>query len=218
FPPWDICDDLFAQQCEDWEFEGEPVPWPDPAPGWLDPSDELSFARLQRSYAAVVEALDEKIGQWIDLLSQQLWWPETALIFTAGRGLNLGEHGLICDFRPWLHEELVHLPLIIRLPLEAQAGRRICAITQTVDIPATILDMFGIDKPHDWHGASLLPLCHGGPPIRNYACMGLQIADATEYALRTSEAGIILPHKVPTQDPPRQPMLFVKPDDRFEVN
>src|SRR5262249_51586736 len=87
FPPWDIRDDLFAQQCEDWEFEGEPVPWPDPAPGWLDPSDELSFARLQRSYAAVVEALDEKIGQWIDLLSQQLWWPETALIFTAGRGL-----------------------------------------------------------------------------------------------------------------------------------
>ncbi|HEV3144867.1 MAG TPA: sulfatase-like hydrolase/transferase, partial [Gemmataceae bacterium] len=217
-PPWNVSEDRFARQCEDWEFEEEPQSWPDPSPGWLDPADEWSFARLQRTYAAMVETLDEKIGQWLEWFSQQPWWPETVLIFTAGRGQNLGEHGLIGDFRPWLHEELIHLPLMIRLPHDEQAGRRVFALTQTVDIPATILDCFGIAKPEEWHGSSLLPLCRGGAPVRSFACTGLRIGEATEFALRMPDAGIIVPYKVPPEDPPRNPMLFIKPDDRWEVN
>jgi hypothetical protein len=217
-PPWIVSPEHFARQCEDWEFEDDPEPWPDPAPGWLDPTDDVAFARLQRTYAAVVEGLDENIGQLLDALSQQPWWPEAMLIFTAGRGQNLGEHGLIGDFRPWLHEELVHVPLMIRLPHDAEAGRRLFALTQTVDIPATILDCFGIAKPEDWNGSSLLPLCRGGLAIRKFACMGLQIGGASEYALRTTDAAVILPHKTLPEDPPRGPMLFIKPDDRWEVN
>ncbi|HLW64277.1 MAG TPA: sulfatase/phosphatase domain-containing protein, partial [Gemmataceae bacterium] len=120
--------------------------------------------------------------------------------------------------RPWLHEELVHLPLTIRLPNDAEAGRRVVALTQTVDIPATILDCFGIAKPEEWQGSSLLPLCRGGTAIRNHACMGLPIGGASEYALRTSDAAVILPHQLSPEDPPRAPMFFIKPDDRWEVN
>ena len=218
FPPWDVGEDFFAKQCEDWQLEEVLEPWPNPTSSWFDPNDEITFARLQRTCAAVVESLDEKIGQWLDVLSQQPWWPEAMLVFTAGRGQNLGEHGLVGDFRPWLHEELVHLPLMIRLPHDAEAGRRVFALTQTVDIPATILDFFGVVKPEDWHGSSLLPLCRGGAAIRTFACMGLRIGDASEYALRTADAGIILPHKVSPEDRPRGPMLFIKPDDRWEVN
>jgi arylsulfatase A-like enzyme len=218
FPPWDVPPDHFARQCEDWEFEDAPEPWPDPAPGWLDPADDVAFARLQRTYVAVVEGLDEKIGQWLDVLSQQPWWSEAMLIFTAGRGQNLGEHGLLGDYRPWLHEELVHLPLMIRLPNDAEAGRRVFALTQTVDFPVTILDCFGIAKPDDWHGSSLLPLCRGDSSIRNYACMGLRIDGASEYAFRTIDATVILPRNVPSDEPPRAPMFFIKPDDRWEVN
>ncbi|HLW66223.1 MAG TPA: hypothetical protein VKS79_13000, partial [Gemmataceae bacterium] len=89
FPPWEVSPDRFAKQCEDWEFEEEPPPWPDPEPGWLNPADDISFARLQRTYAAVVEDLDEKLGEWFDLLAQQAWWREAVFIFTAARGQNL---------------------------------------------------------------------------------------------------------------------------------
>jgi hypothetical protein len=217
-PPWDAPPERFAKQCEDWELEVEPQAWLDPAPGWLDRADDVSFARLQRTYAAVVEVLDETIGEWLDLLSQQSWWAQAMLIFTAGHGQNLGEHGLIGEFRPWLHEELVHVPLMIRLPNDAEAGRRVLVLTQTVDIPATILDCFDIARPEEWHGSSLLRLCRGGPAIRNFACMGLQIGGASECAMRTADAAVILPQKLLPEDPPRGPMFFIKPDDRWEVN
>jgi hypothetical protein len=217
-PPWEVVDDVFAELCEDWEWEEKPEPWSDPLPGWLDPADDREFARLQRSYAAVVQSLDGEIGSWLQELKGHAWWPETLLVFTTGYGQNLGEHGLIGDFRPWLHEELIHLPLVLRLPNDAQAGRRVFGLTQAVDVAATILDIFGIARPEEWHGSSLLPLCRGEPAIRSFACMGLKIGQSLEYALRTEDAAIILPQQDCPDLPLRAPMFFVKPDDRWEVN
>ncbi len=41
---------------------------------------------------------------------------DTLLIFTSDQGEPLGEHGFVRRFRPWLYEELIHTPLIIRMP------------------------------------------------------------------------------------------------------
>src|SRR5262249_54454632 len=134
------------------------------------------------------------------------------------RGQNLGEHGLIGDFRPWLHEEVVHLPLFLRLPGGEEAGRRVAHLTQTVDIAATILDACGIEKPADWPGHSLLPMCRSGGPVRSYVCMGNEYSEAAEYVLQTADVKIIVPQRILPGDPLRTPMFFVKPDDRWEVN
>jgi arylsulfatase A-like enzyme len=212
-PPWDPPAEMLAERFEDWDFDDEPQPWPDPPAGWIDPADEVAFARLQRTYAAAVCQFDQELGDRLDGLDEN-----DLLILTATRGQNLGEHGLIGDVRPWLHEELVHLPLIVRLPGKEQAGRRISNLTQTVDLAPTILGALGLARPGDWHGHSLLPMCRGGGPVRSYACMGLQIGDAVEYALQTAAEKVVLPAATPAGDPPRGPMYFVKPDDRWEVN
>ena len=213
FPPWNPPAEMLAEQFEDWDFDEDPEPWPDPPPGRIDPTDDQSFVRLQRTYAAAVRHFDQELGEHLNGVDAG-----DLLILTASRGQNLGEHGLVGDFRPWLHEELVHLPLIVRLPEKAQAGRRVSHLTQTVDVPATILDALGIAKPEDWHGHSVLPMCNGGGPVRSFVCMGLQIGEAIEYALQTPDEKVILPVAVPASDPPRGPMYFVKPDDRWEVN
>jgi len=65
----------------------------------------------------------------------------------------------------------------------------------------------------------LLPLVRGEiESIRPFACTALQVGESIEYALRTPEWAFLLPVKPGVDDADRSPQLFVKPDDRCEVN
>jgi len=206
-PPWNPPVELLAEQFEDWEFEEEPEPWLDPTPGFLDPTDDQALSQLQRTYSAVVRDFDAQVGEFLATV------PEDALlILTARRGQNLGEHGLIGDHRPWLHGELTHLPLIVRLPGETEAGRRVAHLTRSADVAATILAVLG--QPHDGPGKSLLPFCYGGPALRPYVATINHGEGIAEFALQSTREKVILPRG----DPARNPMYFIKPDDRWEVN
>jgi hypothetical protein len=46
----------------------------------------------------------------------------------------------------------------------------------------------------------------------------LQSGEVIEWALRTPEWGFLLPVQPAADHPPRLPQLYVKPDDRWEVN
>ena len=66
-------------------------------------------------------------------------WTTPWSIFTSDQGEPLGEHGFVRRFRPWLYEELIHTPLIIRMPGGKFGGSRHQALVQTVDLLPTIL-------------------------------------------------------------------------------
>lgn len=196
--------------------------------GPIDPHDDSLYLSLQASYAAAVSYVDAGIGQLLQALGGLEGGEEILLIITTDTGQNLGEHGLVGAYRPWLHDELIHLPLVLRLPGAAEAGRRVAALTQAVDLAPTLADWFKTALP-DAHGHSLLPLVRGEvESIRPYACVGLQIGEAVEYALRTPEWAFLLPLPSPTSSAPKEgegeagieraPQLYVKPDDRWEVN
>ena len=68
---------------------------------------------------------------------------DTLIIFTSDQGEPLGEHGFVRRFRPWLYEELIHTPLIIRMPGGRHGGIRHQAIVQTVDLLPTIASALG---------------------------------------------------------------------------
>lgn len=228
-PPWDVPDEFVARYfdkppTEDEEEEEEEAgldedytlaPLPDPMPALLDPDDDETPMRVQRSFAAAVTYLDSGL----ELLLEELQDDDLYWIVTSDRGQPLGEHGAIGDVRPWPHEELVHLPLILRSSDASHAGRRISALTQPVDLFATLLDLFGVAIPVN-HGHSLLPLLRGETEqIRTYACSGHQIGDEIEWALRTSDWAFLLPMTpYPEDRAPRRPQLYLKPDDRWEVN
>ena len=140
------------------------------------------------------------------------------LVVTTDRGFPLGEHGLTGDYRPWLHEELVHIPLIIHMPKGTSAGTRIRALTQPVDLMPTLLDAFGCNVLQV-DGSSLLPLIRGDQErIREFACSGLRIGNALEWSLRTHDWAFLTPIFPEENDPPRDRQLYVKPDDRRESN
>jgi arylsulfatase A-like enzyme len=203
---------------EELEAKGPLRPWTGPLPENLDPEDTTTFRRLQGSFAGVVTFLDEGLGLLRDELAARQLLDDVALVVTSGYGLALGEHGVAAAAVPWLHEERTHLPLLIRLPKAAEAGRRVFAMTQSVDLPPTLLALFGLPGPMV-HGGNLLPLCRGeAEAVRAYACSGLRTGESIEWALRTPQWAFLLPIFQGVEDAPRPAQLYVKPDDRWEVN
>jgi arylsulfatase A-like enzyme len=230
-PPWDVpaddleryCREEAAEDEEDGEEEEEPEPevlqpLPDPVPGPLDPADDATFLRLQRTFAGVVSHVDAGLGSLFDSLREEHLLDDLLVVVTSDHGLPLGEHGVVGPCRPWLHDEQIHLPLLVRLPRGAEAGRRVSALTQPVDLLPTLLDAFGLPPP-PVHGRSLMPLLRGEPAgVRAYACAGLRLGAGAEWALRSPDWSFLLPVAQAPEAPPRPPQLYVKPEDRWEVN
>jgi arylsulfatase A-like enzyme len=189
------------------------TPWFDPPTGLFDSSDPDAWEWLHSSFAAVVTSLDAELGLLFEQLRARGLDQSAAWLLTSDFGYPLGEHGQIGPHRPWLHEELVHVPLMLRLPGAAEACRRVAGFTQPSDIAPTLLDLFGL-KP----AASLLPLAHGeGESHRQHAVTALELNGAAELAIRTEDWAYLLPVRVPEGET-REPLLFGKPDDRWEVS
>jgi arylsulfatase A-like enzyme len=220
-PPWDVPEQyLHPYFPEEQDEDGEaPRPWLDPDWGPISVNDDIDLERLQNTYAAAVSHVDAHLGLLREELKERGLTEELLLCITAQCGLALGEHGVMGDCRPWLHEEVIHVPLIVRLPAGAQAGRRVSALTQPVDLLPTFLEAFGQPVPAAVHGHNLWPLLRGqAEQVRAYACAGRRMEAATEYALHTPEWGFLLPEGTTVELPPRGLQLYVKPDDRWEVN
>jgi arylsulfatase A-like enzyme len=191
------------------------VPWRDPPAGPFDAGDAAAREWLATSFGALVTGLDAELGQLFDLLRERELDQSAGWIVTSDFGYPLGEHGQVGLHRPWLHEELVHLPLILRLPGSEQAGRRVFGFTQPPDLAPTVLDLFGLGAGT---GPSLLALARGEvSSIRESAVTALELGDAAERSIRTDEWAFLLPVRVPEGES-RAPQLFQKPDDHWEVN
>ncbi|HYT90162.1 MAG TPA: sulfatase-like hydrolase/transferase, partial [Gemmataceae bacterium] len=219
-PPWHVAPRFVRRYfTEEEEADEEPLtPLTKPPIGPIDVDDFTLTDRLQSTYAAAVTQLDDEMGAIVEELERRALLDEVLVVFLSDLGLPLGEHGIVGHSHPWPHDELIHLPLIVRLPRAAEAGRRIAALTQPVDLMPTLLEWFGLPALPG-HGQNLLPLMHGEiEQVRPYAVSLVAIGEAEEWALRTPEWGLVLPVQVPPEDAARGPQLYVKPDDRWEVN
>jgi arylsulfatase A-like enzyme len=219
-PPWSVPREFVAPYFPEDTEDGPDglTPWRDPPCGPIGPTDTQALERLQSTYAAAVTRWDRELGVHLEMLRRRDLYQDLLLILTSNEGLALGEHGSVGPSGPSLHEELIHLPLVVRLPGGAEAGRRITALTQPVDLFPTLLEIYDLPCP-EVHGHSLLPLVRGeADSVRAYACAGLAAGGAVTFALRTPEWGLVLPVESGRGDPPRRPQLYVKPDDRWEVN
>ncbi|MFZ5481833.1 MAG: sulfatase [Myxococcota bacterium] len=120
-------------------------------------------------YRAGLRAADVAFGALADALGTAGRYGDAVIVVVADRGTELGDHG------GWgaantLYDEMVHVPLMVRLPRAARAGTRVPWQVRQVDVAPTIVDLVGLAADPGWEGASLLDddfddaLAAAGPP------------------------------------------------------
>ncbi len=130
--------------------EAEPV---------LDLTEE-DFAFYEALYDEKIQDADARLQAFLGVLTDLDLMDRTIIVITADHGEEFGEHGYL-DHGPTLYDELIHVPLVIRVP--GVPGRRIARQVRTVDIFPTVYDLLGYDVPMTQHGVSLVPLMNGEP-------------------------------------------------------
>lgn len=171
----------------------------------LNAPTDGDFAERQDAYAAAIVKLDSRLEKLETDLAER-GWGDAVIFVTACRGCPLGEHDVIGLPGP-LHEEFIHLPLMMAWPDGQHSGRRTSALTQPMDLMPTLFELFGVDGDAVITGRSLLPLVRSPLAIvRPHAL----IADSAAIGVRTPDW-----YFLQSNDSAR---LFVKPDDRWEMH
>lgn len=136
--------------------------------------DELpeECEELRANYYAVVALCDFLLGELLDYFDRHDLWKDTALVLTTDHGFLLGEHDFWAKNRMNLYEEVAHIPLFVAHPTAGEPGGRRAALTQTIDLAPTFLDLFGAPIPVEMEGRSILPVLQGDQQLRAAALFG----------------------------------------------
>ncbi|MBN1458334.1 MAG: sulfatase [Armatimonadetes bacterium] len=157
----------------------------------------------------VQTALRPPLPEWINLYDGNLRFADWAVgelerhlrnagvfdrsifIVTADHGEAFGEHGYIWHERG-VYDELLHIPLLIRLPGGAP-GRRYEALTQSIDLLPTLCDLLEMPYPATGiDGISLLPLLAGLEDHTRAHVIARSDGSPPCYLFRTREWALIL--------------------------
>ncbi len=128
--------------------------------------DEARLRRVIAYYHASISLVDEQVGKIIQALEDRAVLQDTLIVFSSDHGEFLGHHGLLLkstDAYPMLYDDLIHVPLIIRMP-GVPGGRVVEELVETMDICPTVLDWAGLHAHLGIQGQSLLPAVMGGKP------------------------------------------------------
>lgn len=121
-------------------------------------SEEKSYQEALRKYHQLIYGVDYAIGMVLDELEKLGIADNTVVIFSSDNGYFNGSHGLGSKVLPY--EEGARVPLIILDPRHKKSRkmRETQTLSGNVDIPATILDLAGLEVPSVYDGKSLLPV------------------------------------------------------------
>jgi arylsulfatase A-like enzyme len=215
------------------DYEGQEIidPVAGKIEGYMTPREVEHTKAL---YAGEISFVDSWVGILLDRIRDLGIMDNTLLMLTTDHGEPFGEHGYIRKAEPNNHEQLVHIPWIIRHPEGIGAGSQIEALVQTTDMMPTILDALNIEGPltHrflaptktmfpqdmvisektvELDGTSLLPLMDGQvAKIRDYVYSGHH---GRQWSIRDHEWAYLL-----NVDGSGEPHLYHRPTDLEEQN
>ncbi|WP_194396626.1 sulfatase [Microbacterium atlanticum] len=117
--------------------------------------DDGDVDKARGEYLALLDMCDHSVGRVLDAMDEHGLWDDTMLIVNTDHGFLLGEHGWWAkSMQPWFNE-LVHLPMYLWDPRSGRRGIRDDRLAQTIDIPTTLLDFFGVERTDDMTGIPL---------------------------------------------------------------
>jgi arylsulfatase len=107
-------------------------------PSSISPAD---MDLIKAFYYGMITMTDKHFGRVVEKID----FSNTLVVFTADHGEMLGDHGLLLK-GSYMYDQVVHTPLLFA-GCGVPAGRRVTAMTESVDIAPTIAGILGIKLP-----------------------------------------------------------------------
>ena len=126
----------------------------------FDASDKR---RLEALHDGEITKHDHFFGAFLERLSELGLADDTLIVVTSDHGEEFDDHG------SWGHghsvyQELLHVPLMFRLPNRVPAGTKVGEAVSTLDISATVTDLLGVPAMAHNEGHALVGLMLGEAP------------------------------------------------------
>lgn len=124
-----------------------------------------------RNYDTEIAYTDWYIGKLLATLDEMKLSDSTLVVLTADHGESLGEHDYVGHGR-YLYENIIRIPLIVRLPGKVKAAQVVSTPVSIVDIAPTVLDLTVKEEVRDKNvpvrfvGRTLEPALTTGAKLR----------------------------------------------------
>lgn len=136
-----------------------------------DPTAVDRYAR----YLAEIRGVDRELGAFFDELRRERWYDDTLIVLLSDHGEEFWDHGGV-DHGWTLYEEVLRIPLIVKLPGSRRGGTRVSAAAAIEDLMPTILELAGAAVPPGIEGRSLAAELSGAAaPPRPPHLAGLKV-------------------------------------------
>jgi arylsulfatase A-like enzyme len=103
---------------------------------------ERDLRHILANYDAEIHWVDRHIGRIVQELKDRGLYEETVIMVVSDHGDEFFEHNSI-GHRSTLFAEQCRIPMILRVPSEADDGRRVPTLTTIYDVAPTLLDYAG---------------------------------------------------------------------------
>lgn len=170
--PFDTPEPYASMYDKDWE--GAHLIWPPYMQGAVAKGTltERQARQVRAQYGGKLTMIDAWLGRVLDEIDAQNLWGSTAVILCTDHGHYLGEKDIWGKPAAPIYETLGKIPLMIAWP--GATAREIDALTTSVDLFATLADVFEVEVRQRTHGRSLLPLIDNSKSsVRDWALMGV---------------------------------------------
>jgi len=112
-------------------------------------------------YDGEIAYADEIVGKLIDDVKQRGWYKDATIVVLSDHGEGLGDHGEL-EHGLFVYEETIHVPWIMKLPGNADAGRRIADPIQHIDLAPTLETIAKLPRIAGLRGRDLTAFFSGG--------------------------------------------------------
>lgn len=114
-----------------------------------------SLGECEARYDGALRQLDNRLGRLFDRLRRMGRLDNTTVVIVGSYGISFGESGLVLDSGT-LSDSDLHVPLIVRprASLGLVQSEKTPALTSSMDVAPTLLEMEGLARPAGMHGVS----------------------------------------------------------------
>ncbi len=153
--------------------------------------DEADKKKITALYDAAIRYIDEQIGRVIEHLAKTGDLERTAIVITADHGEELWDHGRFFHGQS-LYDELLHVPLIVRVPKAAPPGTVVERAVRLLDVAPSLLEWAALERPATFEGRSLTEVIAApDAPPDDLVATATQAQFPTRYALRSGTLKLV---------------------------